>query len=171
MTKIWETVKSFFKTLLTWFLRYPAAIVITVFVITITLILIVYGKKIQIGGLLGKIWGKDINKYKQIARETIPVNRVDENGKPIQPGQSDTGGYVQAPVSTDIKESGILSDPNIVEIIDPEKGEVAIILPTGVKNSDVKEIIIIKPSVYEVKRNDGGVSIHELDDLIGKINK
>jgi len=170
LIKIWEAIKSFFKTLFTWFLRYPAATIITIFIIIIATAFLVYGKKLQIGGLLAKLWGKSVSN-KPTTRDVVPTGRVDENGKPVQPGHSDTGGYVQAPVSTDIKEPGIFSDPNVVEIIDPEKGEVAIPLPIGVTNKDVKEVIRITPNIYEVKRNDGGISSHELDDLLGKINK
>lgn len=169
-SRVWSFIKAGVGKIFTLFLRYPMATIFTIVLVVIAIFLYAYGKTFQIGGLLGKIWGTDLNKNKQIARETVPVDRIDDAGKPIQPGDSDTGGYVQAPVSTEIKDPGILSNPTVVTIIDPERGEITIPLPTGVKNGDVKEVIRVSPTVYEVKCNDGGVSTHTLDNLIGKLD-
>lgn len=168
MKKIWETIKSFFKSIYTWCIHHPAAIVITVFVVFIAIILWRFGKEIQIGGLLGKIWGSDL-KDKIKARTTVVPGRRDSQGNIIPPGTSDDKGYVQAPVSTDIKKPGVFSDPEIIEITDNGK-DIKIPLPTGVSNTDVKEVIKIAPNVYEVHNNDGGVTTHELDDLEKVLN-
>lgn len=166
--KIWEFIKSSLKSVYTWCIRHPAAITITIFLVVIAVILWRFGKQIQIGGMLGKIWGSKL-KDKIKARTTVVPGRRDSQGNVIQPGTSDDKGYVQAPVSTDIKKPGVFSDPEVVEVVDNGK-EVKIPLPTGVVNSDVKEVIRIKPNVYEVHNNDGGVTTHELSDLDKVLN-
>jgi hypothetical protein len=165
-SRVWQYMKAIASSLWKWLLRYPVLIPVTILLITLAVFGILIGQKIQIGGILGKLWGK---KPKDNKRAVPPEDRVDEDGKPIQPGESDDKGYVQAPVKTNIKDPGIFSDPNEVVIEDPDEGDVVIVLPKGVKNSDVKEVIRIKPKVYEVKNNDGGTSVHELDSIIDEL--
>lgn len=165
-TKIWQYIKAVASSLWKWLLRYPIAIPLTVLLVIAAVAAIVVGQDLQIGGILDKLWGR---KPKGDKRTVIPEDRVDEDGKPIQPGESDDKGFVQAPVKTDIKKPGILSNPDEIIIEDPDEGEVVIPLPEGVKNKDVKEVIRIKPKVYEVKNNDGGTSVHELADLISEL--
>lgn len=163
--KAWSAMRWVATKLLALVIRYPVATVLTVLTVSVAVFLAFFGKTIQIGGLLGKFWGK--KEPKKDRRNEVTPGRVDESGKPIQPGQSDDQGWVQAPVTTDIKEPGIFDDPGTVTVIHPEKGEVEIPLPTGVKNSDVKEVTEIRPDVYEVRRNDKGVDTKEVLSILG----
>jgi hypothetical protein len=165
-SRIWQYVKAVANSLWKWLLRYPVAIPITILLIILAVIVALGGQKFQIGGILDKLWGR---KKPNDKRAVVLEERVDEDGKPIQPGESDDQGFVQAPVKTDIKDPGIFSDPNTVVIEDPDEGEVVIVLPKGMKNSDVKEVVRIKPKVYEVKNNDGGTSVYELNNLIDEL--
>ncbi len=157
------------KKIFNFVIKYPVFIILTGLLITLAVLGLCFGQKIQIGGLLEKLWGGN-NKNKDDGRNTIPKDRVDEDGKPIEPGESDDEGYVQAPVSVDIKKPGIFSDPKIVEIIEPDGTETKIPLPDGMSNSDVKEVIILKPRVYEVKNMDGGAIVKDLNNLKDILN-
>lgn len=152
---VWEYIKIAGK----WIIRYPLAIAVTVLLVVGSVFLLISGKNVQLGGVLGKLFGKtpEIN-----ARGVVPPERVDESGKPIPVGESDELGFVQAPVIKKIKEPGIFDDPSVLTIEHPEKGEVKIELPKGVRNSDVKEVIEISPDVYEVRNDDSGVDYDSL---------
>ena len=163
MKFIWEYVKSFFGSLGKWVVRYPLAAAATVILIVGAVLMLAMGKKFQLGGLLGRLWGKE----KKNLRGVPPEDRVDKDGNPIKPGESDDKGYVQAPIS-DIKKPGLLDDPKTVTVIHPEKGEIVIDLPEGVKNEDVKEVVEIEPDVYEVRNNDTGADTDELLDILGE---
>lgn len=160
---MWTYIKALFNSIGKWFLRYPIAMALTVILIVGSVFLLASGKTIQIGGLLDKIWGRK----KESSRGVPPDNRIDKDGKLIQPGESDDGGWVQAPVIKEIKKLGLFDDPKTITIVHPEKGEVKIELPEGIKNKDVKEVIEISPNVYEVRNNDSGVNTDELLDILG----
>jgi hypothetical protein len=161
MKKFWTYLKSLGRRLFQLAIRYPLATAATVFVVIGAVLLMIFGKReIQIGGILGKLWGK-----KPIESRVIPPEeRTNPDGTPILPGQSDKEGFVQALPTTTIKKPGLFSDPKIV-IIESGGKEVKIPLPTGVKNKDVAEVTIIKPDVVEVKSLDKGVSTTQLVEL------
>jgi hypothetical protein len=152
-SKVWSCIKSVVRGVFTFCLRYPAAIIITIFVVIIAGVVLIYGKEINIGGLLQKIWGTT-PKDKVNPKTTVVPGRVDDTGKLIPPGVSDDKGYVQAPAAEDIKDPGILDSKDTVIIVDPYGDEVEIPLPTGVENKDVHEVVVIKPKVKEVENND-----------------
>jgi len=145
--------------------RYPIAIPATIALVVAAVFLACFGQKFQIGGLLGKLWGKKPAVTPDV-RATVVKDRVDTNGKPVAPGQSDDKGYTQTPVSTEIKQPGIFSNPDTVIVVHPDKGEVVIPLPTGVKNKDVKEVVEVQPNVYEIKNNDKGVDTSGIRDAL-----
>lgn len=163
---IWGFLKFVAKWLVNLMLRYPLATAVTVILVAVAVVALTSGKTLQIGGLLGKIWGK---KPKPSVRGVPPKERKDEGGEPIQPGEPDEKGWVQAPVSTEIVEPGIFSDPGKIEVVHPEKGTVTVELPEGVKNEDVREVVEIEPDIYEVRNRDKGKTTEELDDLLGKL--
>lgn len=167
-SRVWQYIKAVASSLWKFVLKYPIAIPVTILLVALAIAALFLGQTIQIGGILGKLWGKG---KKDDKRAVVPEDRVDKDGNKIQPGESDDKGYVQAPVDTNIKKPGIFSDPTEVVVVDPDEGEVVIPLPEGVKNANVKEVIRIKPKVYEVKNNDGGVSIYELDELLNDLGE
>lgn len=165
LREAWSHLKAVLRGIATLFLRYPLALAATVALVAMAAFCLAGGKTLQIGGLLQKIWGV---KVPGTSPATVAPGRTGEDGKPIDPGQSDDKGYVQAPVSTQIVEPGIFSDPNTVTVVHPEKGQVTVALPTGVKNKDVKEVVEVSPDVYEVRNRDTGVKAKDLDDFIKK---
>lgn len=161
--KTW--IKSFFYKIGNFCIRYPLAIALTVLLVVGAVLLACFGQQVQLGGILGKLWGtKSDDGDKPVV--TPPSTRVDEAGQPIEPGQSDDKGWVQAPIVLPIKPPGILSDPNVVTVVAPDGKETNIPLPKGVKNTDVKEVIQVAPNVFQVANHDKGVDAKKLlEDL------
>ena len=56
---LWDYVKAFGKAVGRWLVRYPLAAVATVTLILVAILALASGKKFQLGGLLGKLWGKE----------------------------------------------------------------------------------------------------------------
>jgi hypothetical protein len=148
-------------------LKYPFAVIGTVLLVVFAVVLAVFGQKMQIGGLLGLLWGKK-NETDPNVRVLPPPGRVDKDGKPIPAGESDDKGWTQAPVNVVLKDPGIFSDPNVLVITHPDKGEVKIPLPEGVKNADVKQVVEVAPNVYQLSNNDKGVDAGKLLEDLGK---
>lgn len=161
----WNGVKALARKVLQVFVRYPLAMAATVLLLVAAVAMAASGKTFQIGGLLSKLWG---TKKAENPRATVAEKRTTEDGKPIAPGVSDDKGFVQSPVSTEIVDPGMFSDPATVTVLHPEKGKVVIDLPEGVKNSDVHEVTEVSPDVYEVKNKDGGVPVKKIDDVLKK---
>lgn len=145
-------------------IKYPIAVAVTIFIIIFAIVMSSTGKQFQIGGILEKIWGKK----KINVREIPPDNRVDKNGNLIQPGVPDENGYIHVPIDLKIKEPSIFSNPEVIIVEHPIEGKKEIQLPTGIKNKDVKEIIEIKPNIYEIRNNDKGVNTKILLEIINE---
>lgn len=148
---VWKWIKAAASAVGKLVLRYPLAALATVVLVAVAVVLLVSGKTFQIGGLLGRLWGR---KAPETKRGVPPKDRVDKDGKPVEPGKPDDKGWVQAPVSTSIEEPGIFSNPDQVVVTTPDKGRVTVDLPTGVKNTDVREVVVLRPEVKEVGNND-----------------
>lgn len=126
-------------------------------------------KGLQIGGLLGKLLGKKPDGEAIDIANSVPAGRVDANGKIIPPGTPDAGGNVQA-VVVPIQDPGMFSNPGTVVFTPPGATQpVEVTLPTGVTNSDVQQVIIVKPSTYVVSVKDSsGIPAQTVDDLLKK---
>jgi hypothetical protein len=166
VTKAWDFLKALGRQVFQFALRYPVAIVLTVLLVAGAVLMACFGKTFQVGGLIGKLWGKKPSDTD--VRVLPPSDRVDKDGKLIPLGEPDEKGFVQAPITTNIKDPGIFSDPDTVTVVHPEKGEVTLPLPKGVKNSDVKQVIEVRPNVYEVRNNDKGSDPKEVLDILDK---
>jgi hypothetical protein len=167
MQKIWEYIKAFFGRIFKLCVRYPLASAATVLLIIGAVVMLATGRTIQIGGLLGKLWGTKPSINPDV-RVLPPPNRVDPSGQPILPGQPDQQGYVQAPATVEIKPPGILSNPDTITIVHPTQGEVVLPLPTGVTNMDVAQVVMIDETTYQVHNNDTGVKPDEVLDILNK---
>jgi len=173
VTQTKPTLGAWFKSTLysigNLFVRYPLAMAVTILLVIGAGFLALSGKNIQIGGILGTLWGKthprDLPNAPVV---TPPPARVDDKGQIIPPGQSDDKGFVQAPIVLPIKSPGLLSDPTTITVVHPDGKEVTIPLPTGVKNSDVQQIVLVSPNVYQIKNNDSGV---DAGSLLEDLNK
>ena len=155
-----EYIKSFFHSLYSFAVKYPLAIAGTIALVVAAVFCSAFGKQFQIGGLLGRLWGK---KESPIDVTVLPPsNRKDDHGTVIQPGTPDNKGWVQTPATIEIKDPGMFSNPSTIVIVHPDKGELEIPLPTGIKNKDVKSVVEISPDVYQIHNNDHGVDTADL---------
>lgn len=162
-------LKSFFYKLGNVMIRWPLATALTVVVVAVAVLCVVFKIDVQVGGLLGRLWGK-----KPGPEDGGPVllppppGRVDDSGNPIQPGQPDDKGYVQLPAVLPIEPPHVFSDPSTVTVVDGGK-KVVLPLPEGVKNGDVKGVTVVSPNVYQVANNDRpSVDTGKLLEELGK---
>ena len=160
---IWNYIKKFSKTVF-------APILAIVIILGAILLAAMGCKELQIGGLLGSLFGKKSPDVKAVAvANAIPEGRIGADGKLIPEGQADPVGDTQA-VVVPIKEPGLFSNPDTVQYTPPgATTDVTVQLPTGVKNRDVANVVIIKPEVLAVSVKDSsGVSLQKVDDLLKK---
>lgn len=160
LSRVWSFLKKF--------LLGPGGALLVVIVAVLLAILGI--KNIQLGGLLGKLLGKDTPKKKAIdIANSVSEDRVDAEGKIIPPGEPDSKGITQATV-VPIKDSGVFSNPDTVKFTPPgEDKPVEVELPDGVKNKDVENVVVVKPEVYAVSvKDNSGIPAMKVDDLLSK---
>jgi hypothetical protein len=154
----WDAVWNKLKTIL----QMCAAPGIALIIIAGAVLLVCTGfKNIQIGGLLGKLFGKKDPDNRAIdVANSVPKDRVDANGKIIPQGEPDSHGMTQA----------VVVPIDHVEFTPPgESKPTTIVLPTGVKAKDVEHVIVVKPGTFAVTVKDGsGITGKQVDDLLKK---
>ncbi len=127
-------------------------------------------KKLQLGGLLGRLFGEQdpSNPEKKIEiANSIDPQRIDSKGNLIPIGTPDSKGDTQVQV-VPIDDTGLFSDPGKV-IFTPPGGmkQVEVTLPDGVTAKDVSHVIVITPEVTVVTVKDSsGISASTIDDLL-----
>lgn len=150
--------------------RFVAASLPAILVILVAIILVLLGIKISIGGILAKLFGKvgdDPSKKTIEIANSIPKDRVDKDGKVIPQGVPDSTGQTQA-VVVPIEKPGLFDDPSKIKITPPgETKPIEVVLPDGVKPSDVDKVIIVKPNVVVVSVTDSsGIKGEDVDALL-----
>ena len=168
----WGTVWAKIKAVLRWVALKFAAPGVALLIIVGAVILVSLGcKDLQIGGLLGKLFGKKPDaKADPNVVNTIPSDRVDPNGKIIPQGTPDSKGDTQAVVVPIQHTGGLLEDPKTVTITPPGTTTPMVIqLPDGVRAKDVDQIVVVTPGQYVVTVKDtSGVAASTIDDLLTK---
>jgi hypothetical protein len=155
--------------------RWVAAPLPAILLVAVAIFLIILGfKNIQIGGLLDKLLGREKKGVSSVdVANSVPEDRVDEDGKIIPPGTPDSHGVTQA-VVVPIKPPGLFDDPKKVVIVPPgeDKKPIVIDLPDGVKAGDVDKVIVVKPDVFAVTvKDNSGISAQTVDDLLKRYGK
>lgn len=162
--KAW--LKSVIYSILNLFIKYPLAMAVTIILIVGGTILALFGQKIQFGGLFSQLWGHKTETDPEAILHP-PSGRVDDQGNQIPLGKPDDKGYVE-PVVMPIKPPTIFSDSDTITVTKPDGKDTVLKLPTGVKNDDVKQIVMISDNVYQIKNNDSGV---DTGKLLTELNK
>lgn len=163
---VWARMLSVFKWVGVKLLAPGVAVLLIIGVV----ILVAMGfKEIQIGGLLGKLFGKKEPQKATDVANTVDPDRVDKDGRLIQPGTPDSNGHTQA-VVVPIKEPGMFSDPRTVVFTPPGETKPQVVtLPDGVTNRDVEHVIVVSPEIKVVTVKDSsGVPAKTVDDLLKK---
>lgn len=162
----WQAAWAWIKRAFRWIAAPIPAILLVVGAIVLAILI---GKNIPIGGLLAKLFGKEPGEGKKAVdvANSVPKDRVDENGVIIKPGEPDSKGQTQA-VVVPIEEPGLFDNPDKVKIIPPgETKPIEVDLPDGVKAKDVDKVIVVRPEVYAITVKDkSGVKAKDVDDLL-----
>lgn len=167
--RTWASIKATFG----WIGPKVLGPILAVLLIIVAVVLVAMGfKELQIGGLLGKLFGKkDEGGGKRVidVANSVDPDRVGPDGKLIQPGQPDSTGQTQA-VVVPIQEPGLFSDPKKVVFTPPgETKPTEVVLPDGVTNKDVDQVVVVKPDVVVVTvKDNSGISANKVDDLLKK---
>jgi len=167
----WQVVGAKLAAFAKWAARVLVAPGIALLLIVGAIVLVALGiKNVQIGGLLGMLFGKKKPEHTAIdTANSVPEDRVDDKGKIIPIGEPDSKGMTQA-VVVPIQNPGIFADPDHVTFTPPgETKPVEIKLPDGVKAKDVEKVIVVKPTKFVVTVKDtSGISAKHVDDLLKK---
>jgi len=165
----WRAVKTRLVTFTKLAARWLVAPGVALLVVVGAVLLVCLGiKNIQIGGLLGKLFGKKDPEHTAIdVANSVVKGRVDDKGKIIPIGQADSNGMTQAAV-VPIKKPGIFSNPNSVTFTPPgETKPVEIKLPDGVKAKDVEHVVVVQPKKFVVTVKDSSkVKAATVEDLL-----
>lgn len=154
-----------------WVRTYVLAPIPMLVVAGVGIFLVLLGaKNIQVGGLLGRLSGRRKEGQKAVdAANSIPEDRVHDDGTLIPQGEPDSRGIAQARVVR-IEKPGLFGDPSKVKIKDPDTGKkIEIDLPDGVKARDVKRVVVVRPEVTVVEvKSESPVTGRHVDDLLSK---
>ena len=150
------------KSYLSLIARYPLAVVGTIVVVILGFLAWRFGFKFQIGGILEWLW----NKRKTLTDNVVLVKHDDDKENVVEPGKPDDLGYVKPSIEIKIQEPGLFTNPDVIVVQHPTKGEMIFPLPTGIKNTDVKSIIEISPSVYQIANEDSGIDAKKVIDSL-----
>ena len=165
--QFWGRMKAVFR----WIGLHLLAPGVALVLVVLAVLLVSMGfKELQIGGLLGKLFGKKEPGHKAIdTANSVDPDRVGPDGKLIQPGVPDSKGQTQV-VVVPIKEPGLFSNPDTVTFTPPGRTEpIEVQLPDGVKNKDVEKVIVVQPDKFVVTVKDSsGVPASKVDDLLAK---
>lgn len=168
----WSDVGDRIMTILRWAGKNLLAPVVAVVVIAVAIVLVSMGfKELQIGGLLGKLFGRttDDSKKNIDVINSIDPNRIDKDGRVIPINKPDSKGDTQVQV-VPIDQPGLFSDPNTVTFTPPnETKPVQIVLPDGVTSKDVDKVVIVSPGIHAITVKDSsGIDAKKIDDLLAK---
>lgn len=152
--------------------RFVAAPIPALIILAVAVVLIVLGvKNIQVGGILDWVLGRDKKTGKKAVdvANTVPEDRVDDEGKIIPPGTPDEKGMTQA-VVVPIENTGFLGNSTQVTVTPPGATEPVVVdLPEGVRAKDVDKVVIVTPDVYAVTvKDNSGIPAKKIDDLLSK---
>lgn len=128
-------------------------------------------KELRVGGLLGWLLGRSDDRKKKVLDivNSVDEDRVDRDGRIINPGTPDSKGHTQA-VVVPIQDPGLLSDPKKVVFIPPgEDKPTEVVLPDGVTSKDVDQVVVINPEVVVISvKHDTDLPVSRIDDLVEK---
>jgi len=151
------------KNVFTWMFRYPFAALLGLVVIVGGGALLLFGFKVNVGGILNSLFGRKGEKADIIeTANSIPEKRVDKDGKEIPKGVPDEKGYTQWDVHSLEKNSNPFRDRNKITITKQDGTKADIELPKGIKDSEIDTIIEVKPDVYVLKTSKQETNTKEL---------
>lgn len=159
---------------LRWLWRKLGAPAVVLLVILTAIVLVSMGwKELQIGGLLGRLLGRKKETLEPIGvANTVPPTRVGPDGKIIPQGQPDQHGHTQAWV-VPIEAPNMFSDPATVRFTPPNAQQpIEVRLPVGVKNTQVEQVVVVRPEVVAVTvRDKSGIKAEKVEAMLARFGK
>lgn len=145
-------------------IRWPVAIIVGIVLIILVGPLMAAGVRFNLGGVLGWILGKRKDALPSVAvANSVPKGRV------IAISQPDKNGWVQIPQAELKTSKNPFRDKSKISLPSGEK----ITLPEGVHDTDVAEVVVVKPEVGAVVRlKDGPTKIQtssSVEDLLKQL--
>jgi hypothetical protein len=155
--------------------KYVLAPIPVILLVVVACILVACGvEHVQIGGLIGKLLGKKPGPEQKTIHiaNSVPAERVREDGTLIAIGEPDSKGLTQAQVVA-IEKPGLFGDPKTVKIVVPGTNEPVVVqIPDGVKAKDIEHVVIIKPTILAVTvKSSSAIKAQDVDDLLAKYKK
>jgi hypothetical protein len=150
---------------------YPLALLVAVVVVVGGFALMRIGvADPNIGGILKWLFSKPGAKKSVVAAaNSIPKDRVDDDGNPIPIGTADKNGWTQWEVQEYQPPPNPLRDKSVITVSTIEGKPVEVALPEGIKDTDVDQVIEVKPEVFVVKtKNESKVHAKDLLDRLPK---
>lgn len=123
-------------------------------------------KNFNIGGWLHRLFkGEPQGKEKVKIANSVPQDRVDKTGHLIPHGEPDDQGFTQWSVHAIETSSNPFRDKSklkVVRTVEEKQGDAVvmttqrkeIVLPTGVKDTDVTKVVEVRPEVFVVEVRD-----------------
>jgi len=162
-----ENLKKGVQSVILWGVRYPVAGLLAVFVIVGGVVAIRMGVPINIGSILKTLFGAPQGVEGVVAASnTLPKKRVFEDGVPVPVGVADVNGWTQWETVEWATSKNPLRDRGVIQIT--SQGEThEVLLPVGIKDTDVDMVIEVKPKVYVVQTNSE--SKHSARELLERL--
>lgn len=164
---VWERLRAWGR----WAALNLLAPGVALIIVVVAVVLVAMGAKdLQIGGLLSRLFGKKPEGKAIDVANSVPPERVDENGRFILPGTPDSKGDTQAVVVPIETSGGLFSNPDTIKFTPPgEDKPREIKLPDGVKADDVDTVVVVQPEKFVVTVKDSsGVTATQIDALLKK---
>lgn len=155
--------------------KYVLAPIPVILVVIVGCILVACGvQRVQLGGLIGKLLGKKSDPERKTIHiaNSVPPDRVREDGTLIAIGEPDSRGLTQAQVVA-IEKPDLFGDPKTIKIVVPGTTEPVVVqVPDGVKAKDIEHVVIIEPKILAVTvKSSSSVRGQDVDDLLAKYKK
>jgi hypothetical protein len=165
--RAYACLRALVKRIGSFIMKYPVAILTLGVLGLVAVLAAMAGRSFPVGDIMQRLFGKG-SPGKPSERNDVPDDRRDNGGTPIQPGKSDKEGFTQSPAIDGIRDPGLFDDGKKVVLEEPGEKPVEVVLPTGVEDEDVLEVILVNPDGREVANHDSGVDTTEMKDWLRK---
>lgn len=153
----YKTLNGFFK-VVNFLIKYPTFFILLIIAIAVAVALLMLNDKINVGGILGKVFGLFSNKTNIERANSIPKDRD------AAIGEADKRGYVQHKV--DQLESSINPFRDKTQVTLPDGSSVK--LPKGIKDTDVDRIIEIDSEVQIIIKQENLNKLKDTREVVKK---
>lgn len=162
LVKLWALVRKYVI----------APIPIILLIVGACLLVAVGAKNVQVGGLIGKLLGKKVTQKSVDVANSVPADRVREDGTLIHLGEPDSKGITQAHV-VPIEKPSIFSNPKTIKVIPPGSDKpIEVAVPDGVQAKDIEHVVVVEQEIKAVTvKSSSTIKAADVDELLAKYGK